>query len=57
VSRAPLSARLATTLHEHKKLLFDIADVKEITGLGDASARSFVSSLVDKRCGDFSRDV
>ena len=44
----PLSASLVTTLHERNKVLFDIAEVKAITGLSDTSARSFVRSLVDR---------
>ena len=43
-----LSATLVTTLHERRKALFDIAEVKAITGLSDASARSFVRSLVNR---------
>ncbi|HET8671429.1 MAG TPA: type IV toxin-antitoxin system AbiEi family antitoxin [Candidatus Saccharimonadales bacterium] len=44
----PLAASLVTTLHEHNKVLFDIGEVKAITRLSDASARSFVRSLVDR---------
>jgi len=44
----PLAALLVTTLHERNKVLFDIGEVKAITGLSDASARSFVRSLVDR---------
>lgn len=44
----PLAASLVTTLHELNKVLFDIGEVKAITGLSDASARSFVRSLVDR---------
>lgn len=43
-----LAASLVTTLHERNKALFNIAEVKTITGLSDASARSFVRSLVDR---------
>jgi predicted transcriptional regulator of viral defense system len=44
----PLGASLVTTLHERNKVLFGIVEVKAITGLSDASARSFVRSLVDR---------
>ena len=44
----PLAATLVTTLHERNKVLFDLGEVKAITGLSDASARSFVRSLVDR---------
>jgi len=44
----PLAASLVTTLHERNRVLFDIREVKTITGLSDASARSFVRSLVDR---------
>jgi predicted transcriptional regulator of viral defense system len=44
----PLAASLVTTLHERNKVLFDIGEVKAITGLSDASARSFARSLVDR---------
>ncbi len=44
----PLAASLVTTLHERNKVLFGIGEVKAITGLSDASARSFVRSLVDR---------
>ncbi len=44
----PLAASLVTTLHERNKVLFDLGEVKAITGLSDASARSFVRSLVDR---------
>jgi predicted transcriptional regulator of viral defense system len=44
----PLAASLVTTLHERNEVLFDIREVKAITGLSDASARSFVRSLVDR---------
>jgi predicted transcriptional regulator of viral defense system len=43
-----LAASLVTTLHERNKNLFDIGEVKAITGLSDASARSFARSLVDR---------
>ena len=44
----PLAASLVTTLHERNRVLFDAREVKAITGLSDASARSFVRSLVDR---------
>lgn len=44
----PVSALLVTTLHERSQLLFSISDVKKIAGLADASARSFVRSLVQR---------
>ncbi|MFQ5684470.1 MAG: type IV toxin-antitoxin system AbiEi family antitoxin domain-containing protein [Candidatus Binatia bacterium] len=44
----PLAAILVTTLHERNQSLFGITDVKKITGLADASARSFVRSLVER---------
>jgi predicted transcriptional regulator of viral defense system len=44
----PLAASLVTTLQERNKVLFDIGEVKAITGLSDASARSFARSLVDR---------
>lgn len=40
------AALLVTTLHDHNRTLFDIEDVKTITGLTDPSARSFVRKLV-----------
>ena len=44
----PLAASLVTTLHERNQTMFGVRDVKTITGLGDASARSFVRSLVER---------
>lgn len=44
----PLAALLITTLYEGSQVLFGIGDVKKITGLADASARSFVRSLVER---------
>jgi predicted transcriptional regulator of viral defense system len=43
-----LAALLVANLYERSKVLFDIGEVKAITGLSDASARSFVRSLVDR---------
>lgn len=44
----PLAASLVTTLHERNQMMFDVQDVETIAGLSDASARSFVRSLVDR---------
>src|SRR5216684_3141703 len=44
----PLAALLVTALYERNQVLFGIGEVKAITGLTDASARSFVRSLVDR---------
>ncbi len=42
------AARLVTSLHERNRTLFTLEDVLAITGLGEASARSFVRKLVDR---------
>lgn len=44
----PLAALLVTTLHERSQFLFGNRVVRKITGLTDASARSFVRSLVER---------
>jgi predicted transcriptional regulator of viral defense system len=44
----PLAASLVTTLHERNQMMFGVQDVKAIAGLNDASARSFMRSLVDR---------
>lgn len=44
----PQAARLVTALHERSRILFTIEDVAAITGLGEASARSFARKLVDR---------
>jgi predicted transcriptional regulator of viral defense system len=44
----PVAASLVTTLYERNRVLFGIGEVKAITGLSEASARSFVRSLVDR---------
>jgi len=44
----PQGARLVTTLHERSQAIFGIGDVKAATGLADASARSFVRTLVER---------
>ena len=42
------AALLVTALHDRNRTLFDIEDVKAITGLTDPSARSFVRKLVTR---------
>lgn len=42
------AAKLVTQLHERGRPVFRLEDVREITGLGDASSRSFVRKLVDR---------
>ncbi len=44
----PQAAKLVTMLHERSRLVFRLEDVRKITGLRDASARSFVRKLVDR---------
>ncbi len=44
----PRAAMLVTALHERNRTLFTIEDVADITGLGEASARSFTRKLVDR---------
>ena len=44
----PQAANLVTTLHERSRAVFRLADVRDITGLSDASARSFVRKLVER---------
>lgn len=44
----PQAARLVTTLHERGRQIFALAEVAEITRLGEASARSFARKLVDR---------
>ncbi|MBI3078653.1 MAG: type IV toxin-antitoxin system AbiEi family antitoxin domain-containing protein [Deltaproteobacteria bacterium] len=44
----PQAAKLVTTLHERSRPVFHLEDVREITGLPEASARSFVRKLVDR---------
>jgi len=39
---------LVTALHERNRTLFTVGDVAAITGLGEASARSFARKLVDR---------
>lgn len=42
------AANLVATLHERNRAVFRLKDVRDITGLSDASARSFVRNLVDR---------
>lgn len=42
------AAKLVTELHERNRPVFHIEDVREITGLSDASARSFIRKLVNR---------
>lgn len=44
----PRAAQLVTTLYERGRPVFRLADVTDVTGLGEASARSFVRKLVDR---------
>ena len=44
----PQAAKLVTTLNERGRLTFRLKDVREITGLSESSARSFVRKLVDR---------
>ena len=44
----PQAAKLVTALHERNRTLFTLGDVANITGLRDASARSFVRKLVGR---------
>jgi predicted transcriptional regulator of viral defense system len=44
----PQAAKLVTTLYGRGTPVFHLDDVREITGLGEASARSFVRKLVDR---------
>jgi predicted transcriptional regulator of viral defense system len=44
----PQAAKLVMQLHERGRPVFRLEDVREITGLGDASSRSFVRKLVDR---------
>lgn len=44
----PKAARLVTALHERSRTLFTLEDVATITGLREASARSFVRKLVHR---------
>ena len=44
----PQAANLVTLLHERNRAVFRLEDVRKITGLREASARSFVRKLVDR---------
>jgi len=44
----PQAAKLVTVLHERSRAVFRLEDVRDITGLSEASARSFVRKLVDR---------
>lgn len=44
----PQAANLVTTLHERSRAVFRLEDVRDITGLSETSARSFVRKLVDR---------
>jgi predicted transcriptional regulator of viral defense system len=44
----PQAAKLVTMLHERSRAVFRLEDVRDITGLSEASARSFVRKLVDR---------
>lgn len=44
----PRAAQLVAMLHERGRRVFTLADVADITGLKDTSARSFVRKLVDR---------
>ncbi len=44
----PQAARLVTMLHERSRVVFRLEDVRDITGLSEASARSFIRKLVDR---------
>ena len=42
------AANLVTTLHETRRLVFSLSDVKQITGLASKSARNFAATLVQR---------
>jgi predicted transcriptional regulator of viral defense system len=44
----PQGANLVTTLHERSRAVFRLEDVRDITGLSETSARSFIRKLVDR---------
>jgi len=44
----PQAAKLVTMLHERSRAVFCLEDVRKITDLSEASARSFVRKLVDR---------
>lgn len=44
----PQAAKLVMALHERGRIVFRLEDVRQITGLSEASARSFARKLVDR---------
>jgi predicted transcriptional regulator of viral defense system len=44
----PQAAGLVTALHEKRRTIFSVRDVKEITGLAPKSARNFAATLVQR---------
>jgi len=44
----PQAAKLVTMLYERSRAVFRVQDVRNITGLSETSARSFVRKLVDR---------
>jgi len=44
----PQAANLVAMLHERSRAVFRLEDVRDITGLSETSARSFVRKLVDR---------
>lgn len=44
----PQAAKLVTALHERNRPVFHLEDVRDITGLPETSARSFIRKLVDR---------
>jgi predicted transcriptional regulator of viral defense system len=44
----PQAANLITTLHEKRRTIFSVLDVKEITGLAPKSARNFAATIVQR---------
>jgi predicted transcriptional regulator of viral defense system len=44
----PQAARLITALHEKRRTIFSVRDVKEITSLAPKSARNFAATLVQR---------
>lgn len=44
----PQAARLITELHEKRRMIFSVRDVKEIAGLAPKSARNFAATLVQR---------
>jgi predicted transcriptional regulator of viral defense system len=44
----PQAAKLVTALHDRGRVVFRLKEIREITGLAEASARSFARKLVDR---------